>query len=107
MLIKHPNSIVVTLENFYKYAYLYSLKSLFNPEDAWLYGNLSPLVDMKEVERDKELYVSYAIKTNRIFREIKNSIPEKIAKFYNVKIDNVNDVDRVEKIIKNRLGKLV
>ncbi|OGP28866.1 MAG: hypothetical protein A2067_03270, partial [Deltaproteobacteria bacterium GWB2_42_7] len=48
MLIKHPNSIVVTLENFYKYAYLYSLKSLFNPEDAWLYGNLSPLVDMKE-----------------------------------------------------------
>jgi uncharacterized alkaline shock family protein YloU len=62
---------------------------------------------MKEVERDKELYVSYAIKTNRIFREIKNSIPEKIAKFYNVKIDNVNDVDRVEKIIKNRLGKLV
>jgi len=96
-----------TLENFYKYAYLYSLKSLFNPEDAWLYGNLSPLVDMKEVERDKELYVSYAIKTNRIFREIKNSIPEKIAKFYNVKIDNVNDVDRVEKIIKNRLGKLV
>jgi len=107
MLIKHPNSIVVTLENFYKYAYLYSLKSLFNPEDTWLYGNLSPLVDMKEVERDKELYVSYAIKTNRIFREIKNSIPEKIAKFYNVKIDNVNDVDRVEKIIKNRLGKLV
>ena len=107
MLIKHPNSIVVTLENFYKYAYLYSLKSLFNPEDAWLYGNLSPLVDMKEEERDKEIYVSYAIKTNRIFREIKNSIPEKIAKFYNVKIDNVNDVDRVEKIIKNRLGKLV
>src|SRR3989339_40295 len=101
---EHPNGIVVTLENFYKYAYLYSLKSLFNPEDAWLYGNLSPLVDMKEVERDKELYVSYAIKTNRIFREIKNSIPEKIAKFYNVKIDNVNDVDRVEKIIKNRLG---
>lgn len=107
MLKKHPNSIVVTLENFYKYAYLYSLKNLFNPEDAWLYGNLSPLVDMKEVERDKELYVSYAIKTNRIFREIRNSIPEKIAKFYNVKIDNVNDVDRIEKIIKNRLCPLV
>jgi hypothetical protein len=107
MLKKHPNSIVVTLENFYKYAYLYSLKSLFNPEDTWLYGNLSPLVDIKEVERDKELYVSYAIKTNRIFREIKNAIPKKIANFYNVKIDNVNDVDRVEKIIKNRLRKLV
>lgn len=107
MLKKHPNGIVVTLENFYKYAYLYSLRNLFNPEDAWLYGNLSPLVDMKELERDKELYVSYAIKTNRIFREIKSSIPKKIAKFYNVKIDNVNDVDRIEKIIKNRIGPLV
>lgn len=104
---KHPNGIVVTLENFYKYAYLYSLKSLFNPEDAWLYGNLSPLADMQEVEQDKKLYVSYTIKTNRIFSEIKSSIFEKIAKFYNVKIDNVNDVNHIEKIIKNRLGKLV
>jgi len=107
MLKKHPNGIVVTLENFYKYAYLYSLKSLFNPEDIWLYGNLSPLVDIKELEKDKKLYVSYAIKTNRIFREIKNSCLEKIAKFYNVKIDNMNDVEWVEKIIKNRLSKLV
>lgn len=107
MLKKHPNSIVVTLENFYKYAYLYSLKSLFDPEDTWLYGNLSPLVDMKEVERDKELYVSYAIKTNRIFKEIGNSILEKIAKFYNIKIHHINDVDRIEKTIKNRLSKLV
>ena len=44
MTKEHPNGIVVTLENFYKYSYLYSLKSLFNPDNSWLYGNLSPLL---------------------------------------------------------------
>ncbi len=107
MLKKHPNGVVVTIENFYKYAYLYSVKSLFDPEDAWLYGNLSPLIDVKKVERDKKLYVSYAIETNRIFKEIKNSIPKKIARFYNVKINQINDIDRIEKPIKDRLSKLV
>jgi hypothetical protein len=104
---KHPNGIVVTLESFYKYAYLYSLKSLFNPEDTWLYGNLSPLIDMEEVERDKDLYVVYAIRTNRIFKEIGNSILTKIAKFYNIRIDHIDDIDRIERTIKNKLNKLV
>ena len=107
MLKKHPNNIVVTLENFYKYAYLYSLKSLFDPENAWLYGNLSPLIDVKEVERDKDIYVLYAIKTNRILKEIDNYTSEKIATFYNVKIDNDRNIDKIEKTIKNRLSKLV
>lgn len=43
MIKNHLNGIVMTVQNFYKYAYLYSLKSLFIPENAWLYGNLSPL----------------------------------------------------------------
>ncbi len=107
MVKKHPNSIVVTLENFYKYAYLYSLKSLFDPENAWLYGNLSPLVDVKEVERDKDVYVLYALKTNRILKEIDNYTSEKIASFYNVKIDNDRNIDKIEKTIRNRLSKLV
>jgi len=107
MLKKHPNSIVVTVENFYKYAYLYSLKSLFNPENAWLYGNVSPLVDAQEVERNKELYVSYAIKTNQIFKEMETSIIRKISKFYNVKSDHTNNIDQVGEVIKNRLSKLV
>lgn len=104
---KHYNGIVVTLENFYKYAYLYALKTLFKPKDAWVYGNLSPLVDVEEVERDKGLYVSYAIKTNRIFKEIGNSIPAKIANFYNVKIGNSSDINEIEKAIRNKLNKLV
>ena len=104
---EHPNGIVVTLENFYKYSYLYSLKSLFKPEDAWLYGNLSPLVNIEDVERNKELYISYTIKTNRVFGEMGNSIPRKIAEFYKVKIDNTGPVDKIEKIIKDKLNKLV
>ncbi|MDI6735397.1 MAG: Eco57I restriction-modification methylase domain-containing protein [bacterium] len=104
---EHPNGIVVTLENFYKYSYLYSLKSLFNPEDAWLYGNLSPLVHIEDVEQNKELYVSYAIKTNKVFKEMGNSILRKIAEFYKVKFDKTADIDKMEKTIKHRLVKLV
>jgi len=104
---KHYNGIVVTLENFYKYAYLYTLKTLFKPKDEWVYGNLSPLVDVEELERDKELYVFYAMKTNRIFKEIGNSIPEKISNFYNIKIRNGSDINKVEKAIRNKLNKLV
>jgi len=106
MLKKHPNSIVVTLWNFHKYAYLYSLKTLFEPEDAWLYGNLSPLVDIDEVERDKDLYVLYAIKTNRILKIMGTSTSAKIASFYKVKINNRN-IDKIEKAIRDRLSKLV
>lgn len=104
---EHSNGIIVTLENFYKYAYLYSLKSLFNPKDAWLYGNLSPLVRIEDVEQNKKLYISYAIKTNRVFRKIGNSIPRKIAEFYKVKIDNTGNIDKIEKTIKDRLNELV
>lgn len=104
---EHPNGIVVTLENFYKYAYLYSFKCLFEPEDAWLYGNLSPLVNIEDAEQNKELYISYAIKTNRVFRGMGNSISRKIAEFYKVKIDNIGNVDKIERLIKDRLNKLV
>jgi hypothetical protein len=103
----HTNGIVVTLENLYKYSYLYSLKNLFNPENLWLYGNLSPLVNIDEVEQNKELYVSYAIKTNKVFKEMRNSILWKIEEFYKVKLDKTDDIDKIEKIIKHRLGKLV
>ena len=80
---------------------------LLAPEDAWLYGNLSPLVNIEDVEQNKKLYISYAIKTNRIFGEIGNSIPRKIAEFYKIKIDNTGNVDKIEKKIKDRLNELV
>ncbi|MBE0449042.1 MAG: N-6 DNA methylase, partial [Actinobacteria bacterium] len=42
-----PNAIVVTVENFYKYSYLYALKRLFNPEDSWLYGATDDAIRLK------------------------------------------------------------
>ena len=104
---EHPNGIMVTLENFYKYSYLYSVKSLFNPEDAWLYGNLSPLVHIEDVEQNKKLYIVYAIKTNKILREMDNSILKKITNYYKIKFNNTDNVDKIEKTIKDRLSKLI
>lgn len=108
LIRRHPNGIIVLLENFYKYAYLYSLKRLFNPEDAWLYGNLSPLVNIEELERDKKLYVSYAIQTNPALKKIKKSIIKKITKFYGVSAENdILSIKNIEDIIKDKLNNLV
>ncbi|MBL7131243.1 MAG: Eco57I restriction-modification methylase domain-containing protein [Candidatus Omnitrophica bacterium] len=103
---KHPNGIVVTLENFYKYSYLYALKKLFSPEDPWLYGNLSPLVNIEDVEKNKKLYVSYSIKNNRIFDKTENAI-KKIANFYKIKLDDERDINRIESKIKDKFKSLV
>lgn len=104
---EHPNGIVVTLENFYKYAYLYSLKKLFNPKNSWIYGNLSPLVHIEDLEQNKKLYILYAIKTNKVLREMDNSIRQKIVNYYKIKLNNTDNVDKIEKAIKNRLSLLI
>ena len=67
------NAIVVTVENFYKYAYLYSLKKLFNPEEAWLYGNLSPL-RLGDIEKRRELYMSYALRSHNVLKGLNEQI---------------------------------
>jgi hypothetical protein len=106
MAREHPNGIVVTLENLYKYSYLYALKNLFNPDDAWLYGNLSPLINVEDVEQNKKLYVLYAIKTNKVFRGMDNSILKKIVDHYKITFDDADKVSKIEKSIKDRLSKL-
>lgn len=105
MTKEHPNGIVVTLENFYKYSYLYSLKSLFNPDNSWLYGNLSPLADVEDVERNKNLYVSYAVKTNRVLEQTEKHLSKMIVSHYKIKIEE--DVNKIEDTIKDRLNSLV
>lgn len=107
MAKKHPNGIVVTLENFYKYAYLYALKKLFNPENAWLYGNLSPLINIENVEKNKKVYVSYAIKTNKTLKEIDYSILKKIINYYDIKFNKINNIQNLENIIKSDLLNLI
>ena len=106
-LKRQANSIVVTLENFYQYAYLYCVRSLFDPPDVWLYGNLSPLVDVEDLERNKELYVYYTLRTNRVLAQLPSLILAKIARYYCIKVDHDTDMGRVEEAIRYRLSRLV
>jgi len=107
LLNKHSNGIVVTRDNFFKYAYLYSLRALFDPPDVWLYGNLSPLVDIESLERNRELYVYYALRTNRVLRRLDNSVREDIKEYYGIQIKHALDIDKVKQTIKHELHKLV
>lgn len=103
---KHPNGIVVTLENFYKYAYLYAVKNLFRPKDPWLYGNLSPLVNIDDVQKNKKLYVSYSLKNNRIFDKLENTT-KRITDFYKIKLGDRQYGNRIENKIKDKFKNLV
>lgn len=107
MIKQHPNGIVVSVENLYKYAYLYSLKNLFNPEDSWLYGNLSPLVDIEDLEKNKKLYILYAIKTNKVLKKMSNSIIKEILDYYQIKLNDYDDISTIKKKIENSLYRLL
>jgi len=100
------NSIVVTKGNFYKYAYLHSLKKLFQPEDIWIYGNLSPLVDIDFVEKNKKLFVQYAILTNPVLLKTNRKILQDILQHYEIK-NNSAQTTELEVKINNFLNKLV
>lgn len=98
-----PNAIVVTIENFYKYSYLYTLKKLFRPEDAWLYGNISPLM-LGDIERDKGLYVSYVLKTHNVIKNMKKSTYKKLLEYYDINnINKIENLDKLETEISNKL----
>jgi len=98
------NSIVVTVENFYKYAYLYCLKRLISlkNEAIWIFGNLSPLVDIEFVERNKHLFVQYAIRTHKIFKDL--SYVKEIVDYYN--INNNSNLSNIEKRLKEFINVL-
>lgn len=95
---KHPNSIVVTLDNFYQYAYLYCLKELFKPKDGWLYGNLSPLIDFENFEKNKIYYIIYSLKNNKVLKNIDIGHKKMILNFYGID-DSYLNIDNIEKTI--------
>lgn len=78
----HYNAVVVSLSDFYKYAYLFTLKSLFSHETEWMFGNLSPLVNRELVEQSKSSFVTYALAKHPLFGRIDNSIVRQIKSFY-------------------------
>ena len=82
---KGPHSIVVTLEKFYQYAYLLAFKKLFRPKDLWLFGNLSPLGDEVIVRKNKNLWTTYALLSEKkLFSQIEPAIRNKIVQFYSI-----------------------
>jgi hypothetical protein len=106
-MLKKTNGIVVTVENFYKYAYLYAFKKLFKPENAWLFGNLSPLVEKDFVESNKKLFVLFALKTNQVVRNL-NAI-DNIMEYYQISsydLENYN-IEILEKEISAYLQSLI
>jgi hypothetical protein len=86
---KHYNGIVVTLENFYQYAYLDSLKELFKPEGFWKYGNLSPLVDKEYLEKNKELFVGYVVQKDSFKQLADEKLITKICTYYGIRSEEL------------------
>lgn len=82
----HYNAIVVSLSEFYKYSYLFTLKSLFAHETEWLFGNLSPLVERDSLELHKAQYVSYALAKHPLFNKVDIKLVERIRAFYDARL---------------------
>jgi len=94
------NTIVVTVENFYKYAYLHCLKKFVlkmkkEKDNLWIFGNLSPLINKNFVEKNKKLFIIYAIKDHKLFGENYELI-KKLFSFYQIDEKKI-DLQKIEK----------
>jgi len=107
MIKQHYNGIIVTIQNFYKYAYLNALKNLFRPNNIWLYGNLSPLINKNILEKNKNIYIEYAIQTNSALENIDKKIIQDIAKYYGVNLNKLTDINKLEVKITKQFKKLI
>lgn len=90
---KQNNAIIVDIENFYQYACLYAFKTLFEPEDIWLYGNLSPLVNTEFLENNRKELVAYTVKTNKTLKEFDE---KKIIKHYDIDFNKMPSIEELE-----------
>lgn len=99
----HYNGIVVTVENLYQYAYLYALKTFFKTDNEWLYGNLSPIVETQKLEAKKQLFVLYALQSHSVLKNLSSSEIEKIKNHYFLHQSNFENIQEVEKSIKNEI----
>lgn len=79
---KHDFSVVVTLEEFYKYAYLHCIRKLLKTEYMWLFGNLSPLVDIEFLEENKAIFVYYALESSSTLKSFNKEVIDLIRKTY-------------------------
>jgi hypothetical protein len=98
------NSISVSIDELYKYAYLYSFKKLFSPKDLWLYGNLSPLLD-EEIEKFKKEYVLFSVLDSGLHKNISADLRKRIKSYYSLDKDyRISDLPTLRKIIQERIS---
>jgi len=81
------NAIIVHVEDFYKYAYLFAMKRFFCFENDWIIGNLSPLIDIDFVEKNKKIFVKFALNFNPILMKIPSDLKNEITNYYNISVD--------------------
>ncbi|MBU3968652.1 hypothetical protein KJ991_00320 [Patescibacteria group bacterium] len=84
------NSISISLENLYKYSYLYTFKKLFNPQNLWIYGNLSPLLD-KSLEDFKKDYIVFSIVDSGLGKKLSVEQKQLIKKHYGISYKDYNE----------------
>ena len=95
---KSDNSIVVSMKELYKYAYLFGFKQLFQPIDMWIYGNLSPLGKLNLVEKNKKLLIKYLFITEKkLIGKLDNQLKNKILKYYSIKNSDLKNISDVKK----------
>ena len=94
---KADSSIVVSMKELYKYAYLLTFKKLFQPIDMWLYGNLSPLGAENLVEQNKKLFIKYLFITEKkALSRWDNQLKYKILKYYSLKSSDLKNISNIK-----------
>ncbi|MBW7893802.1 MAG: hypothetical protein H3C27_01710 [Opitutaceae bacterium] len=84
MAAPHYNGIVVLRGEFHRYAYLHAFKRFFAPANAWLYGNLSPLVEPAWLDAHRQELVAFALQDHPVLRAAAKSVRATIAGDYGV-----------------------
>jgi hypothetical protein len=102
----HYNVIVVTIENLYQYAYLFALKNFFKSDNDWLYGNLSPIVNKIKLENNKQLFVAFALQSNKVLKNLRLAEIEKIKDYYFLNYNDFENFEEVEKSVRNAIKRL-
>ncbi|MBC6415105.1 MAG: N-6 DNA methylase [Bdellovibrionales bacterium] len=91
------NSIVVSMKELYKYAYLFAFKKLFQPIDSWIYGNLSPLGQLNEVKKNSKLFIKYLFITEKqALDQLNNQRKNKILKYYCLKRSDLKHISEIK-----------
>lgn len=103
----HYNGIVVTVEEFYKYAYLYCLKKFFKTENDWIYGNLSPLLNLKKLETNKRLYALYALLSHPTLANLHSSDISEIREYYFLDNKNFGSPQEIENKVQKQIENLI